>query len=125
MQTIAAFVDAFVDAWPSGDAGALAGFFTEDAVYRNGPLEPVSGRAAIVATLESFMAIGGSVSVDLVHVVAEGPLVMAERVDYLMTEGRSIPMPVLGVFELAGERITAWRDYFDLGAFEAHLAAGG
>jgi limonene-1,2-epoxide hydrolase len=122
LETIGAFVDAFVAAWPTGEAGSLGDFFTEDAVYHNGPLAPVAGRAAIVQTLEALMAIGGRVSVDMVHVVANGNVVMTERVDVLEANDRSVTLPVLGVFELAGGRIAAWRDYFDLDQFSAQQA---
>lgn len=125
LETIAAFVDAFVAAWPTGDAGPLGDYFTERAVYHNGPLVPVTGRAAIVATLESFMVMGGRVSVDMVHVLVDGPLVMTERVDYFVAAGRSIALPVFGVFELTDERIAAWRDYFDLGQFASQMAGEG
>jgi limonene-1,2-epoxide hydrolase len=124
LETIDAFVGAFVAAWPTRDAGALADFFTEDAVYRNGPLEPIVGRAAILGALEAFMEVGGRVSVDMLHVVADGGLVMTERVDYLEVDGRSVVLPVAGVFELAGPRIKAWRDYFDLAQFASHLDPG-
>jgi limonene-1,2-epoxide hydrolase len=122
VETIGAFVDAFVAAWPTGDAGSLSDYFTKDAVYHNGPLAPVAGRAAIVETLGALMAMGGRVSVDLVHVVAAGDIVMTERVDVLEASGGSVRLPVLGVFELAGGRIAAWRDYFDLGQFAAQQA---
>jgi limonene-1,2-epoxide hydrolase len=122
LETIGAFVDAFVAAWPTGDARSLGDFFTEDAVYRNGPLAPVAGRAAIVETLEGFMAMGGRVSVEMVHVVADGDVVMTERVDYFEANDRLVSLPVLGVFEMAGGRIAAWRDYFDLGQFVADEA---
>lgn len=122
LETIAAFVDDFVTAWPAGDASRLGEYFTESAVYHNGPLEPVVGRSAIVATVESFMGMGGSVSVDMVHVLVDGPLVMTERVDYFVAGGRSLALPVCGVFELAGEQIAAWRDYFDLGQFASQMA---
>lgn len=119
LETIDAFVDAFVTAWPTGDAASLGDFFTEDAVYHNGPLAPVAGRAAIVETLEALMAMGGRVSVEMVHVVADGDVVMTERIDFFEANDRSVSLPVLGVFEMAGGRIAAWRDYFDLGQFDA------
>lgn len=102
----------------------MGDFFTENAVYRNGPLDPVTGRTAIVATLETFMGMGGRVSVDMVHSLVDGPLVMTERVDYFVNGGHSIALPVFGVFELDGGQISAWRDYFDLGQFTSQLSAG-
>jgi limonene-1,2-epoxide hydrolase len=58
----------------------------------------------------------------MVHVVANGNVVMTERVDVLEANDRSVTLPVLGVFELAGGRIAAWRDYFDLDQFSAQQA---
>lgn len=48
----------FIASWPTGNATRMAQFFSEDAVYRNGPLEPVLGRDAIVASIAQQMAIG-------------------------------------------------------------------
>ncbi len=93
-------------------------------MYRNGPLEPVAGRAAIAASLEVMMSMGGHVSVDLRHVVVNGDVVMTERRDSITADGRSAELPVLGVFELRGERIAAWRDYFDVGQFDAQWSSG-
>jgi uncharacterized protein (TIGR02246 family) len=93
LETIGAFVDAFVAAWPTGEASGLAEFFTGDAPYRNGPLDPVAGRTAILAALEVFMGVGGRVSVDMVHVVAVGELVMTERIESLEVDGRSAAPP--------------------------------
>jgi limonene-1,2-epoxide hydrolase len=50
--------------------------------------------------------------------VANGNLVMNERVDTLIIEGRTIELPVCGVFELTPDgKISGWRDYFDMAQF--------
>jgi limonene-1,2-epoxide hydrolase len=86
------------------------------------PMEAVVGRQAIVASFASFMAMGGQVGVDIVHLAADGPLVMTERIDHFVNaDGRTISLPVMGVCEVHDERITAWRDYFDLSEFSAAL----
>jgi limonene-1,2-epoxide hydrolase len=121
---VQAFVDAFIAAWPSGDAEMPASFFTDDAVYQNGPLDPVHGRNAIRATLADFMAMGGEVAVDMGHVLAEGNLVMTERVDHFTLAGRRVSLPVMGVFVVRDGKISAWRDYFDLNQFVAQLDPG-
>jgi limonene-1,2-epoxide hydrolase len=48
-ETVRAFMDAFRTGWPEGDA-ATTSFFSENAVYCNGPLASVQGREAISAT---------------------------------------------------------------------------
>lgn len=111
------FVEAFVSAWPSGDATPIAAMFSEDAVYLNGPHEPVHGRAAIEATISGFMAMGGEVTVDMVNLLADERIVMTERIDHFVLAGQTYSLPVMGVFEVDDGRITAWRDYFDLNEF--------
>ena len=117
-QTVQDFITAFKKAWPTGDPGPLGSFFEENATYHNIPLEPVTGRSAIVSTFAQFMSMGGEVDVDIIHMVAEGPIVMTERVDHFTRDdGRTISLPVMGVIEVRDGVIAAWRDYFDLGQF--------
>jgi limonene-1,2-epoxide hydrolase len=112
----------FVEAWPAGDAAALGRFFSENAEYRNGPLEPVRGRDAIVGNLASMMAIGGGVHADIIHMVTEGPVVMIERVDYVTLSGKTAGLRIAGVFEVHDGVITGWRDYFDPTEFGSQLS---
>jgi limonene-1,2-epoxide hydrolase len=116
-ETIQEFVAAFIAAWPDGDTTKLGPFFSEDAVYHNMPMEPIQGRGAIQAALAEFMSMGGQVGVDIIHMVADGAIVMTERVDHFVGTERTISMPVMGVFEVHDGVITAWRDYFDLAQF--------
>jgi limonene-1,2-epoxide hydrolase len=118
IETVQDFIAAFIKAWPTADPAPLGSFFDEDAVYHNIPLEPVIGRSAIVATIAQFMSMGGQVDVDIIHIVAEDPIVMTERVDHFTRDdGTTISLPVMGVIEVHGGLIAAWRDYFDLSQF--------
>jgi limonene-1,2-epoxide hydrolase len=108
------FIDAFINAWPRGDAAGLATFFSEEAVYHNIPLDPVVGRDAIRDTFAQFMAMGGTVSVDVRHLLSDDKVVMTERVDYFVSDDRTIALPLMGICEVRDGLITAWRDYFDL-----------
>jgi limonene-1,2-epoxide hydrolase len=122
VETVQDFMATFMKAWPIADTTVLGSFFNDDAVYRNGPLEPVNGRAAIESTLAQFMTIGGQVDVDIVHMVAKGPIVMTERVDRLTrADGTTASLPMMGVIEVHDGLIAAWRDYFDLGQFTSQV----
>jgi limonene-1,2-epoxide hydrolase len=114
VETVREFIAVFIAAWPHGDATPLGQFFSEDAIYHNVPMEPVHGREAIVATFADFMRMGGQVSVDITHIVAEGPIVMTERVDHFIGAGTSISLALMGIIEIHDGAITGWRDYFDL-----------
>ncbi|ORV08454.1 hypothetical protein AWB95_20045 [Mycobacterium celatum] len=113
----------FASAWATRDAAQVASFFSDDAVYHNIPMDPVQGRDAIAATVAGFMAMGGHVTVDIRHIVAEVAVVMLERVDHFVGSERTIALPVVGVFEVHDGKITAWRDYFDSGQLTDQFVA--
>lgn len=117
LETVQSFMAAFISGWATGDAATVAAFFAEDAVYHNGPLEPVRGRDAIEATLAGFMALGGRVDVDMPYILANESIVMTERIDHFMRPEGTVSLAVMGIFEVKGDQITAWRDYFDLHQF--------
>jgi limonene-1,2-epoxide hydrolase len=113
---------AFIAAWPSGDAASLEPFFSQDAVYHNIPMEPIQGRGAILAMFAEFMKMGGQVRVEITHIVANGPIVMTERVDHLTSPDQTISLRLMGITEVHDGAITAWRDYFDLTQFTSQLS---
>ncbi|MHB1787052.1 MAG: limonene-1,2-epoxide hydrolase family protein [Acidimicrobiales bacterium] len=123
-KTVEEFIATFIAAWPEGDATKLGSFFSEDAIYHNMPLEPIRGRGAVLAALAAFMGMGGQVGVDITHLVADGAIVMTERVDHFIGTETTISLPVMGIFEVHDGAITAWRDYFDLNQFTSQRPGG-
>jgi limonene-1,2-epoxide hydrolase len=122
-EVVRDFMAAFMTAWPTRDAATLSRFFSEDAEYCNGPLEPVQGREAIVADLARMMSLGGEVGIDIRHLLSDGSVVMTERVDYVRLGGKSAGLRIAGVLEVHDGVITGWRDYFNIKEFEAQLSA--
>jgi limonene-1,2-epoxide hydrolase len=108
------FIDDFIQAWPRSDVARVSAYFSEDAIYHNIPMEPAVGRAAIESTFGQFMKMGGTVSVELSHILASDTLVMTERVDHFISAERTITLEMMGICEIHNGLITAWRDYFDL-----------
>jgi limonene-1,2-epoxide hydrolase len=111
----------FCAAWADLDLDALVGYFTDDAVYHNIPIAPVSGRDAIRATIEGFTAGTERIEFRVRAIAADGPTVLTERVDVFVLPGATIELPVMGTFEVRDGRIAAWRDYFDLNQFTSQL----
>ena len=122
METPIELVRRFCAAW-SADAGAaeLAAFFTDDAVYHNIPLAPVTGREAIAHNFASFIRPGApgieSLQLRIINIAANGPIVMTERVDTFKLPNKSFDLELMGIFEVRGDKISAWRDYFDMNQF--------
>ena len=116
-------VRAFCEAFTRQDIQELLGFFTEDAVYHNIPLAPAEGKPAIEATLKQFVDPSGRADFEIRHLAVAGRAVLTERVDRLTIGGKPVELPVMGTFEVdeAG-KITAWRDYFDMGQLTSQLS---
>jgi limonene-1,2-epoxide hydrolase len=117
-------VEAFCAAIAAGDLDKVIACFTEDAVYHNIPLEPVVGPAAIRATLESFTGAVESLEFRMLALAATGNTVLTERVDVFNFASSSIELPVMGAFDITGDKISGWRDYFDLNQFMSQLPQG-
>jgi limonene-1,2-epoxide hydrolase len=117
-----ALVRAFIAAWERRDTDLIVGSFTEDGVYHSMPLSPIVGQEAIRAWVEGF-ADKPPGRLDIRNQVASDDLVMNERVDSIMLNGRPVTLPIMGVFEIEDGRIKAWREYFDLGPARAAYEA--
>jgi len=119
-------VRSFIAAWSGGDARALADYFTDDATVWNDGVQHVSGREAIFEHFKGQLAIITDCDFEITAVASDGGTVFTERVDRMKISGAPVELPVAGVFEVddAG-KFTAWRDYFDLNAVMAQLAAAG
>ncbi|MSP42172.1 MAG: limonene-1,2-epoxide hydrolase [Alphaproteobacteria bacterium] len=112
----------FAAAWQRLDADELAGYFAEDAVYHNIPMEIITGRENIRKFLAEFLAGTSGVTFEIRHQISSGNLVFNERVDHSIWGDKKVALPVAGVFELENGKIKAWRDYFDLEMFNKALA---
>lgn len=117
-----ATVRAFIAAWRRLDADELAAFFTEDGIYHNMPIAPVQGHAALRQFIAGFAGGWSSTDWEVRHIIGAGDVVIAERIDRTVANGKTIELPCCGVFELEGGKIKVWRDYFDMGTYTAALA---
>ena len=116
----------FCRAWSDGiGADDLAAFFTDDAVYHNIPLAPVTGRDAIANNIATFIRPGPpgveGIEFRVINIAANGPVVMTERVDVFKLPDKSFGLPVMWTFEVSDGKITAWRDYFDMNQFTSQM----
>jgi limonene-1,2-epoxide hydrolase len=108
-------VSEFCNAWPRMNIDELLGFFTDDAVYHNIPMEPARGKAAIRTVIHTLiLSAAKSLHFKVLHSASAGNIVFNERIDVFdLNNGKTVSLPVAGVFEVTGSKISAWRDYFD------------
>src|SRR6058998_2948433 len=126
MESPIELVRRFCAAWSDNVGVAeLAAFFTDDAVYHNIPLAPVTGREAIANNIASFLRPGApgieGIQFRVINIAANGPVVMTERVDVFKLPAKSFELPVMGTFEVSEGKISAWRDYFDMNQFTSRM----
>ena len=116
-----ALISQFIQACVRADPDEFASYFTEDAIWWNSPWPPVKGRDAIRETLRRGSQKMAALPWEIRHIVADGNIVLTERVDHFLVNNNKVSVPCMGVFELQGGKIAAWRDYWDLTQFEAQL----
>ncbi len=119
-------VTAFVRAVEARDLDAALAHVCDDIVYDNVPLGPVTGPEEVRRILSGGVtAAAERVEWVVLHQVAEGDVVMNERVDRFLIDGTWLEIPVAGLFVLRDGRISLWRDYFDLDGFRRQREAAG
>lgn len=114
-------VNDFCKAWSRMNVDELLGFMTDDAVYHNIPMEPAKGKAAIRETINGFLKMAQAFELKILKSAAAGDVVLNERMDYIQVGAKRVEVPVCGVFELRAGKISAWRDYFDLGTWQRQI----
>jgi limonene-1,2-epoxide hydrolase len=105
---------------------AACALMTDDCEYDNVPMSKVFGTEAVKQVLGPFVAGCSEIDWVIVRQSASGNLdsgvVLNERVDRFMMNGRWVELPLAGVFEVKNGKIALWRDYFDLGTFQKAMA---
>jgi limonene-1,2-epoxide hydrolase len=81
------FVRRFIETCVRADPDDFADYFTEDAIWWNSPWQPVRGRTAIRETLRRGAARMTALPWEIRHIVADGNIVMTERVDHFLVGG--------------------------------------
>ena len=111
---------AFFGEWKPTLADMLASMerrFTAETVWENVGISRTTGFAEAKAFMDGFAQMYPIESGEVIvhHAAAEGNVVLTERTDnFYDREGKQlVSIPLMGVFEMDGSKIIAWRDYFD------------
>ncbi len=117
-------VDRFMQAFNDKDLETIESLLAEDVVYHNMPMQPVSGRDAVMQAIKGYVEPSKSIDWTVTHQAVSGNVVLNERVDRFDLGGNRIELPVMGTFEIRDGKIVAWRDYFDLATWQRQSGNG-
>jgi limonene-1,2-epoxide hydrolase len=112
-MSIEQIVRAEMAAWGHNDVDEIISHFADDATFDIGPAWPkVAGREAIYDLLKNFFAGGTCIELEILHLAMDGDVVLMERTDHWSIGGQKTSWPVMGAYEVHGDKITAWREYY-------------
>jgi limonene-1,2-epoxide hydrolase len=108
-------VNAFMTAFAADDYDTALGLIASDCEYSNMPegMPKVRGPEGVRAVLGPFFAPSLENEFIILRQVADGPVVISERLDRHRLATGWVELPVTGVYEVHDGLITVWRDYFD------------
>lgn len=108
-------VTAFLGACADRDLDRALALVSDDVEYDNVPVGIVTGPDGVRSVLTGgITATAEEVEWVVLRQVAQGDVVMSERVDRFLVRGTWLEIPVVGIFVVREDRIVLWRDYFDL-----------
>jgi len=107
-------VRAELGAWSRLDVDEIVSHFAADAVWDNVPLVAVAGHEQIRKAVQGYVDRTTFGEIEILNLAIADNVVLTERVDHFVYDGKKIHARVMGAFEVDGDKITAWRDYFDV-----------
>ena len=107
----------FIAAWSRLNVEEIVSYFTEDGVYHNMPMQPVSGRENLRNFIAAFLKNWTQTNWETRQIMSKGDVVFAERMDRTVVAGKNVDLPCCGVFEMSNGKIAVWRDYFDMATY--------
>jgi len=119
MATPVEIVSEFVDLWERDDGftDAVNSYFRDDTVWENHGLLTTTGKAEALGFYHEFSKATGmtGMKIDMLAIAGSGNKVLTERIDRIIDANGAevMTVPVMGIFEIEGGKIAAWRDYFD------------
>lgn len=111
-------VNRFIAAIEAKDIDAAVALAADDISYENMPMAPIVGRAGLAATLGGFLSSAAGVEWRILSQWEIGRTIINERLDRFQIGDGWLELPIAGVFHVdADDRITLWRDYFDMATY--------
>lgn len=119
MKSKAEILQSVIDFWcKDQDIDAVLEHLTEDVVWHYSAITqpPKIGHAGAREFLTAYKAKVRNPQWRIFRMAEAGNALFVEGVDSFDTAGgHHVSVPYMGILEFEGERISAWRDYFDRG----------
>lgn len=113
-------VKAFIAEWAKSSEALHAShhtYFTRNTVWENVGLISTTGIDEAIAFIRKFEEQTGfkTIRVDMLAIAQSGNKVLTERIDrFIDKAGKELTaVRIMGIFELEGDKVVRWRDYFD------------
>lgn len=97
------------------DSEKFVSFLTDDASFRFGNADAVSGKANIKKAVADFFGTIGGLHHDILKVWEEPGTVLTElKVTYTRKDGKKVGVPCVNVFEMQGPKIRDYKIFIDI-----------
>jgi limonene-1,2-epoxide hydrolase len=97
--------------------------YADNAIVHFVMRDPVVGKENIRALFSSFEKDIQECNIRILNILESGDLVMTERVDDVLFQGKPTSVPVMCTVEMKGGKIVHWREYYDEETFQKQLQA--
>ena len=123
-------VSAFIATQATRDASLAMAYVADDIVFENVPFQPgneTRGAVQLRASMDVWMHTATRVEWTIHRQLVDGDVVLHERTDEfwypdgLFPGGNYCAFRVAAAWEVRSDRITLWRDYYDLGIIKNML----
>jgi limonene-1,2-epoxide hydrolase len=103
------------NAWKRLDFAGATSLLTDTFTFQADPsAKPIEGKDAVGKEWQSYLKFMASYDFKIAQMLSSDNVIMIERVERIGTKkGKTIELPIVGVFELTDGKISAWRDYWD------------
>ena len=115
-------VDEFIHRLVTQNLDGACELVTDDLEYDNVPMGKNVGPEGLKTFLQPMVDGLDEVEFVVHRQTATGNVVMNERTDRFRLGENWLELPVAGIFELTGDKISLWRDYFDMATFNDQMA---
>jgi limonene-1,2-epoxide hydrolase len=106
-------VRAQLSAWATLDAEKILSYFHDQAVLID-PTGAYRGLGEVRWWVQEHVGRMDHAQLEVIKIAVNDSLVMVERVGRFIYDGKNVSARCMGAFEVVGDKIVAWRDYFDM-----------